>query len=58
MAWLGVGNMAHRRGDRQEAVRAFRRAVTPDPEHLPASLNLAFTLAEEGRPCEGLENLG
>jgi tetratricopeptide (TPR) repeat protein len=58
LVWLGVGNTAHLRGDRQAAVRAFRRALAIDPEHLPARLNLALTLAEDGRQCEGLEILG
>jgi len=58
LVWLGVGNTAHLRGDQQAAVQAFRRALVIDPEHLPARLNLALTLAEDGRPCEGLEILG
>jgi tetratricopeptide (TPR) repeat protein len=58
LVWLGVGNMAYRRGDRQAATRAFRRALEIDPEHLPARLNLALTLAEDGHPCAGLEALG
>jgi len=58
IAWLGVGNTAHRRGDVETAREAYRRVLAEDPNHLPARLNLALTLAEEGLPCDGLLTLG
>jgi tetratricopeptide (TPR) repeat protein len=58
IAWLGVGNAAHRRGDWRAAREAFLRVLAHDPEHLPARLNLALGFAEEGSPCEGLATLG
>lgn len=58
VAWLGVGNAAHRRGELETARAAYRRALEHDPGHLPARLNLALTLAEEGLACDGLQALG
>lgn len=58
MAWLGLGNAAHRLREWELARQAYRRALSLEPELLAARLNLATTFAEEGRPCEGLEALG
>lgn len=58
IAWLGVGNAAHRQGDWAAARHAFREVLARDPSHLPARLNLALGFAEEGSPCEGFESLG
>lgn len=58
IAWLGIGNASHRGGDWESARKAYRRVLSLDPQHLPARLNLALSLAEEGRPCDGLELLG
>lgn len=54
LAWLGVGNLAYRRGDLEEARRAYESVLDLAPESLPARLNLALTLEETGHPCEGL----
>ena len=58
IAWLGVGNVAYRQGEWAEAAEAFGRALAIDPEHLPARLNLALSLAESGRLCDGHLALG
>lgn len=57
LAWLGLGNAAHRLEDWNRAQAAYRRALEFDPENLPARLNLALTLQEIGQACEGLEEL-
>ena len=57
LAWLGLGNAAHRLQDWNAAQAAYRRALELDPEHLAARLNLALTLQETGQACEGLEEL-
>lgn len=53
IAWLGLGNAAYRQSDWAGAIEAFGRALAIDPEHLPARLNLALSLADGGRACEG-----
>lgn len=58
IAWLGVGNAAHRRGDMPTAQEAYRRALALAPEQLPARLNLALSLEAEGAACEALAALG
>lgn len=58
IAWLGVGNAAFHAGDHAAAAVAYRRVLALEPKHLPARLNLALSLGEEGHPCAGLEALG
>ncbi|MDH3404026.1 MAG: PA2778 family cysteine peptidase [Acidobacteriota bacterium] len=58
LAWLGVGNAAYRREAWDDAAEAYRHALSLDPEHLPARLNLAQAEAEGGSPCSGLAVLG
>ena len=58
LAWLGVGNAAYRLDDGEAAHQAYRRVLELDPGYLPARLNLATLLAEEGRACEGTVVLG
>lgn len=57
LVWLGVGNAAHRTDDRAGALISYRRALELDPGHLPARLNLAVSLGEDGDPCAALEVL-
>ncbi len=57
-AWLGLGNAAHALEDRRAADAAYRRVLELAPTHLPARLNLASSLDEEGRSCEGLAEIG
>ncbi len=57
IAWLGVGNAAHRRGDLAAAREAYRRALALEPEQLPARLNLALSFAA-GEACEAFSTLG
>jgi hypothetical protein len=58
LVWLGVGNVAHRRGAGDEARDAYRRALALAPGHLPARLNLAVSLGEAGLACDALVELG
>ena len=58
IAWLGVGNAAHRRRDWNAAREAYERVLALDSEHLPARLNLALSLIEMGLPCDALRRLG
>jgi hypothetical protein len=58
IAWLGVGNAAYRLEDWSAAQEAYRQALVLAPENAPARFNLAQSLLEGGRPCDGLEALG
>ena len=58
LAWLGLANMAYRRGDLEAASDGYGRVLALVPDHLPARLNFAMTADESGRPCEGLRFLG
>ncbi|MCZ6726570.1 MAG: PA2778 family cysteine peptidase [Acidobacteria bacterium] len=57
LAWLGLGNAAHRLADWKAAEIAYRRALTLAPEDLPVRLNLALSMLESGRPCAALAEL-
>ncbi len=52
LAWLGLGTVAYRRGDRQSAVREWRRAAHLAPESVATLNNLATVYAELG--CKAL----
>ena len=58
LPWLGIGNAAYRRGDGEGARNAYQRVLEIDAEHLPARLNLAISLDDDGRPCAALAALG
>lgn len=58
IAWLGLGNAQQRQSWGENARMSFRRALAIDPDHLPARLNLAYSLAEDGRSCEAGRVLG
>ena len=49
VVWTDYGNAKMQVGDRTEAERAFRRALTIDPESRDAMNNLAWLLFEEKR---------
>lgn len=57
VAWIGLGNTAHAQADWRGAENAYRRALELDPSNLPARLNLASSLGDEGRSCAGLAEL-
>jgi tetratricopeptide (TPR) repeat protein len=46
--WLGLGNVAHVRGEFEQAVGFYRRALSISPSDAAARNNLAQTLAEAG----------
>jgi len=52
-----LGSILNTRGEKPDAVAAFRRSLAADPEHAPALLNLGSILREQGNPQEGLELL-
>lgn len=56
--WLGLGNAAHALSDHPAAEAAYRRALALDADYWPARLNLASTLLDAGRACDGLELVG
>jgi Tfp pilus assembly protein PilF len=53
-AWLNLGVIAARRGDFEEAARAFERALVFDPDRAAAESNLGTALARLGRPAEAI----
>ncbi|ADH84900.1 peptidase C39 bacteriocin processing [Desulfurivibrio alkaliphilus AHT 2] len=54
VAWMGLGNSRHALADYLGAVTAFTRAAELEPDFVPASNNLAFSLAAAGRVAEAL----
>jgi hypothetical protein len=54
LAWLGLGNVEFSRGNPDAAVRAYRRLLALDPDHVSARYNLAVALQRSGRPCDAL----
>ena len=51
-AWLNLAVLAASLGDRAEAERLYKMALTLDPGFLPASANLATLYAETQRPAD------
>jgi hypothetical protein len=45
-AWMGFGNSSYAAGDLDEAVQAYRQAISLDGRYAPAYNNLAQTLAD------------
>jgi Tfp pilus assembly protein PilF len=56
-AWVNLGNAEASQGRREEAERAYRRAVAIAPEHRDALNNLAWVLLTEGSRLEEGEAL-
>lgn len=56
MAWLGLGNSAYARDEREAAERMYRRALKADSGNAAALNNLASTVAEQGR-CDEARKL-
>jgi Flp pilus assembly protein TadD len=48
-AWVRLGTLALRGGDREGAIAAWQRAVALEPAHAIARANLASLLQEAGR---------
>ncbi len=57
MARMGVGNAEYSAGRIEAAAEAFEQAVTLQPDHWSARLNLALVDLERGRGCEVRERL-
>lgn len=53
--WLGEGLMYLKAGRGVEAIQAFRRVLTRDPNQIDAWSNIAAILREQGRVAEALE---
>lgn len=53
-ALMGLGNVHYKMGDLQPSKRAFRRAITAQPDRAEAWNNLAYVLAAEGRREEAI----
>lgn len=58
LAWLGTGNALHALGALEAAVTDLERALQIEPASWPARLNLAQTLMEVDRHCQGQQVLG
>lgn len=56
VAWLGLGNSAYARDDRDAAEQMYRRALQVDGTNAAALNNLATTVAEQGR-CDKAREL-
>jgi Flp pilus assembly protein TadD len=56
-AWVNLGNVSSSSGDREEAERAYRKALTLAPVDRDALNNLAWLLLEEGTRLEEAEAL-
>ncbi|MDP6962867.1 MAG: sulfatase-like hydrolase/transferase, partial [Planctomycetota bacterium] len=55
-AWIGIGNVEHRRENIEIAKDAFEKAVSFDPIAFEAWYNLGVVFESEGNPAKALEH--